>query len=33
MKIALYVVAGVVVVGVLYSMAPDIARYIKIRSM
>jgi hypothetical protein len=33
MKIALCVFSGVVVVGVLYSLAPDLARYIKIKSM
>jgi hypothetical protein len=33
MKIALCVIAGVVVIGVMYSLAPDLARYIKIKSM
>lgn len=33
MKTTFCVVAGIVVAAVLYSMAPDIVRYIKIKSM
>jgi hypothetical protein len=33
MKIAIYAIAAVVVLGVAYSLGPDIARYMKIKSM
>jgi hypothetical protein len=33
MKIALYILAGVVAVGVAYAVTPDLIRYMKIRSM
>lgn len=33
MKIAFYLVLGMAVAGFAYSLGPDIARYIKIKSM
>jgi hypothetical protein len=33
MKIAAFVILGIAVAGVVYSLGPDIARYIKIKSM
>jgi hypothetical protein len=33
MKIALYVVAAVAIAGLIYSAAPDLVRYMKIKSM
>jgi hypothetical protein len=33
MRIALCILAGVVAVGVAYAIAPDLVRYMKIRSM
>jgi hypothetical protein len=33
MKIAFYVVAAIVLAGIAYSLGPDTARYLKIRSM
>jgi len=33
MKIAIIVAAAIVAVGLAYSMGPDLARYLKIRSM
>jgi hypothetical protein len=33
MRIAVYLVLGMAVAGVVYSLGPDIMRYIKIKSM
>jgi hypothetical protein len=33
MKIAVYLILGVAVAGFAYSLGPDIARYLKIKSM
>jgi hypothetical protein len=33
MKIALYSVAAIVVFGIAYTLGPDLARYLKMRSM
>lgn len=33
MKLAVYAIAAAVVFSIAYSLAPDIARYMKIRSM
>lgn len=33
MKIAAFIVIGVIVAGIAYSAAPDLVRYMKIRSM
>jgi hypothetical protein len=33
MKLAIYIVLGVAVLGMAYSLAPDINRYLKIKSM
>jgi hypothetical protein len=33
MKITLWIVGAVVVVAVIYSLTPDVVRYMKIRSM
>jgi hypothetical protein len=33
MKLALFILTGVVAAGVVYALAPDFVRYMKIRSM
>jgi hypothetical protein len=33
MKLTLYILAGIFAVGIAYAVAPDLVRYMKIRSM